>query len=30
MYSDGCGELVSTGSICHNHEHAHECGGHHE
>lgn len=23
------GELVSTGSICHKHEHAHECGGHH-
>lgn len=23
------GELVSTGSICHNHEHAHECGDHH-
>lgn len=23
------GELVSTGSICHNHEHAHECGEHH-
>ena len=22
------GELVSTGSICHNHEHAGECGGH--
>lgn len=22
------GELVSTGSICHNHEHAHECGEH--
>ncbi len=22
------GELVSTGSICHNHEHAHECGQH--
>lgn len=22
------GELVSTGSICHNHEHAHECGNH--
>ena len=21
------GELKSTGSICHNHEHAHECGG---
>ncbi len=24
------GELKSTGSICHNHEHAHECGEHHE
>lgn len=23
------GELVSTGSICHKHEHADECGGHH-
>ena len=23
------GELISTGSICHNHEHADECGGHH-
>ncbi len=23
------GELVSTGSICHEHEHAHECGDHH-
>ena len=23
------GELVSTGSICHHHEHAHECGEHH-
>lgn len=22
------GELISTGSICHQHEHAHECGGH--
>ncbi len=22
------GELVSTGSICHKHEHAHECGNH--
>ena len=22
------GELKSTGSICHNHEHAHECGEH--
>lgn len=22
------GKLVSTGSICHQHEHAHECGGH--
>lgn len=22
------GELKSTGSICHKHEHAHECGGH--
>lgn len=22
------GKLVSTGSICHNHEHAHECGEH--
>lgn len=22
------GELVSTGSVCHSHEHAHECGGH--
>lgn len=22
------GELVSTGSICHNHEHADECGNH--
>lgn len=22
------GELVSTGSICHEHEHADECGGH--
>lgn len=22
------GELVSTGSICHKHEHSHECGGH--
>lgn len=22
------GELVSTGSICHNHEHSHECGEH--
>lgn len=24
------GELKSTGSICHKHEHADECGGHHE
>ena len=24
------GELISTGSICHNHEHADECGEHHE
>ena len=24
------GELKSTGSICHNHEHADECGEHHE
>lgn len=23
------GELVSTGSVCHKHEHADECGGHH-
>ena len=23
------GELKSTGSICHKHEHAGECGGHH-
>lgn len=23
------GELQSTGSICHKHEHAGECGGHH-
>lgn len=23
------GELVSAGSICHKHEHAGECGGHH-
>ena len=23
------GELVSTGSVCHKHEHANECGGHH-
>ncbi len=23
------GALKSTGSICHKHEHAHECGGHH-
>ncbi len=23
------GELKSTGSVCHNHEHAHECGEHH-
>lgn len=23
------GELMSTGSICHKHEHAGECGGHH-
>ena len=22
------GELISTGSICHQHEHAHECGEH--
>lgn len=22
------GDLVSTGSVCHSHEHAHECGGH--
>lgn len=22
------GELESTGSVCHNHEHAHECGEH--
>ncbi len=22
------GELVSTGSVCHKHEHAHECGNH--
>ena len=22
------GELISTGSICHEHEHAHECGEH--
>ena len=22
-------ELVSTGSVCHKHEHADECGGHH-
>ena len=24
------GELKSPGSICHQHEHAHECGGHHD
>ncbi|MBQ6404065.1 MAG: NifB/NifX family molybdenum-iron cluster-binding protein [Oscillospiraceae bacterium] len=24
------GELESTGSICHNHEHADECGHHHD
>ena len=24
------GELVSTGAVCHQHEHADECGGHHE
>ena len=23
------GELVSTGSVCHEHEHAHECGSEH-
>jgi predicted Fe-Mo cluster-binding NifX family protein len=23
------GELISTGSVCHNHEHVHECGEHH-
>ena len=23
------GQLISTGTICHNHEHADECGGHH-
>lgn len=23
------GELKSTGSICHEHQHAHQCGGHH-
>ena len=23
------GELISTGSVCHEHEHSHECGGHH-
>ena len=23
------GDLVSTGSVCHKHEHAGECGGHH-
>ena len=23
------GELKSTGSVCHHHEHAHECGEHH-
>lgn len=23
------GELKSTGSICHEHQHAHECGSHH-
>jgi predicted Fe-Mo cluster-binding NifX family protein len=22
------GELISTGSVCHSHEHAHECGEH--
>lgn len=22
------GELISTGSVCHQHEHAHECGEH--
>ena len=22
------GELISTGSLCHNHEHVHECGEH--
>ena len=24
------GELKSTGSVCHNHEHADECGEHHD
>ena len=24
------GQLKSTGSVCHNHEHADECGEHHE
>ena len=24
------GELISTGAVCHNHEHADECGEHHE
>ncbi|MDO4746532.1 MAG: NifB/NifX family molybdenum-iron cluster-binding protein [Bacillota bacterium] len=23
------GELVSTGSVCHEHAHAHQCGNHH-
>lgn len=23
------GDLISTGSICHEHQHAHECGEHH-
>lgn len=23
------GKLVSTGSVCNNHEHSHSCGGHH-
>ena len=23
------GDLISTGSVCHNHEHANECGEHH-
>ena len=23
------GQLISTGSICHKHEHENECGGHH-
>ena len=24
------GDLVTTGAVCHNHEHADECGEHHE